>query len=172
MSDYWRPRRFRLFRSFCLLLRKQSILVGAGGKKSGWRLNNLRFRERFFFTGAKLWNPRRIDTPRETDSCCSVRADQPVIRTGPYRVVRHPSYTAGIMMYIGIGLALGNWVSLVLLTISTVVAYCCRVVSRGAGACPHNWRAILSVHERAKALHSVHCVGMSGHGGDLSLTPR
>ncbi len=56
------------------------------------------------------------------------RADQPVIRTGPYRVVRHPSYAAGIMMYIGIGLALGNWVSLVLLTISTVVAYCYRVV--------------------------------------------
>ena len=56
------------------------------------------------------------------------RADQPVIRTGPYSVVRHPSYTAGIMMYIGIGLALGNWISLVLLTISTVVAYCYRVV--------------------------------------------
>lgn len=55
------------------------------------------------------------------------RVDQPVIRTGPYSVVRHPSYTAGIMMYIGIGLALGNWVSLALLTISTIVAYCYRV---------------------------------------------
>ena len=55
------------------------------------------------------------------------RADQPVIRTGPYSLVRHPSYTAGIMMYIGIGLALGNWVSLALLTISTIVAYCYRV---------------------------------------------
>ncbi|MEO8580929.1 MAG: isoprenylcysteine carboxylmethyltransferase family protein [Gemmatimonadales bacterium] len=55
------------------------------------------------------------------------RADQPVIRTGPYSLVRHPSYTAGITMYIGVGLALGNWVSLALLTISTIVAYCYRV---------------------------------------------
>ena len=53
--------------------------------------------------------------------------DQPIINTGPYRLVRHPSYTAGMMMYIGIGLALGNWVSLVLLTVATAAAYGYRV---------------------------------------------
>jgi protein-S-isoprenylcysteine O-methyltransferase Ste14 len=55
------------------------------------------------------------------------RADQPVIRTGPYRLVRHPSYTAGMMMNIGIGLALGSWVTFVLLTISTIATYMYRV---------------------------------------------
>ena len=55
------------------------------------------------------------------------RADQPVIRSGPYRFVRHPSYTAAMMMFIGIGLALGNWVSLVLVTIATIAAYGYRV---------------------------------------------
>lgn len=55
------------------------------------------------------------------------RADQPVIRTGPYRLVRHPSYTAGMMMNIGIGLALGSWVSSVLLTIATIATYMFRV---------------------------------------------
>ena len=55
------------------------------------------------------------------------RADQPVIRSGPYRFVRHPSYTAAMMMFIGIGLALGSWVSLVLVTIATIAAYCYRV---------------------------------------------
>jgi protein-S-isoprenylcysteine O-methyltransferase Ste14 len=55
------------------------------------------------------------------------RADQPVIRSGPYRLVRHPSYTAGMMMFAGIGLALGNWVSLALLVIGTVATYAYRV---------------------------------------------
>jgi len=55
------------------------------------------------------------------------RADQPVIRTGPYRFVRHPSYTAGIMMFTGIGLALGSWLSFLLITIASIATYWYRV---------------------------------------------
>jgi len=55
------------------------------------------------------------------------KADQPVIRSGPYRLVRHPSYTAAMMMFIGVGLALGNWLSLLLLTIAAIAAYSYRV---------------------------------------------
>ena len=55
------------------------------------------------------------------------RADQPVIRTGPYRLVRHPSYTAGMMMNIGVGVALGSWLSFAILTIGTIVTYLYRV---------------------------------------------
>ena len=53
--------------------------------------------------------------------------DQPVIRSGPYRWVRHPSYTGGMMMMIGLGLTLGSWVSVALLTIATITAYGYRV---------------------------------------------
>lgn len=56
-----------------------------------------------------------------------VRAGQPVIGTGPYKLVRHPSYTAGMMMFIGIGLALGSWVSLVLLAAGSIATYLYRV---------------------------------------------
>ena len=55
------------------------------------------------------------------------RADQPVIRTGPYRFVRHPSYTAGIMMFTGIGLGLGSWFSFLLITIASIATYWYRV---------------------------------------------
>lgn len=55
------------------------------------------------------------------------RPDQPVITSGPYRLVRHPSYTAGMMMFIGIGLALGSWFSFALLTIATIATYSYRV---------------------------------------------
>jgi len=55
------------------------------------------------------------------------RTDQPVIRTGPYRLVRHPSYTAGTMMAMGVGFSLGNWASLLVVTICTIAAYGYRV---------------------------------------------
>lgn len=56
------------------------------------------------------------------------RAEQPVIRTGPYSIVRHPSYTAAMMMFIGMGLALGSWFSLGLITVATFAGYGYRVV--------------------------------------------
>lgn len=56
-----------------------------------------------------------------------VRSDQPVIRTGPYALVRHPSYTGGIMMHTGMGLALCSWLSLALLTLTALATYIHRV---------------------------------------------
>ncbi len=55
------------------------------------------------------------------------RVGQPVIQTGPYRWVRHPSYTAGMLMFLGIGLALTSWISIALLLAGTVVGYLYRV---------------------------------------------
>jgi protein-S-isoprenylcysteine O-methyltransferase Ste14 len=39
-----------------------------------------------------------------------VSADQPVVDRGPYRVLRHPSYTGLLLAFVGCGLMLGNWV--------------------------------------------------------------
>ncbi len=55
------------------------------------------------------------------------RPGQPVIRTGPYDLVRHPSYTAGMLMYVGIGIALSSWLSLAVLTLAGVSTYAFRV---------------------------------------------
>jgi protein-S-isoprenylcysteine O-methyltransferase Ste14 len=35
--------------------------------------------------------------------------DQKVISTGPYAVVRHPMYTAGLLMLLGVPVSLGSW---------------------------------------------------------------
>jgi len=40
-------------------------------------------------------------------------ADQPVVDRGPYRILRHPSYTGLLLVFAGLGLMLGNWVSAV-----------------------------------------------------------
>lgn len=55
------------------------------------------------------------------------RADQEVVRRGAYRVLRHPSYTAGILLNIGLGFALGSWLSVLLLGGATTAAYLYRM---------------------------------------------
>ena len=54
-----------------------------------------------------------------------VRPDQVVVDRGAYHYVRHPSYTAGALLFLGIGLALANWIGLVVLmgTVSVVYGY-------------------------------------------------
>jgi len=56
-----------------------------------------------------------------------VQSDHVVIDRGAYRWVRHPSYTAGILMFAGIGVALGNWISIAVLTLMPIAAYSYRV---------------------------------------------
>ncbi len=41
-----------------------------------------------------------------------VQSGQTVVEDGPYRWVRHPSYTGLILTFVGFGLALGNWAAL------------------------------------------------------------
>ncbi len=43
-------------------------------------------------------------------------SDQPVIVDGPYRVIRHPSYAGLLLIFMAVGLFMGNWLSLVCLT--------------------------------------------------------
>ena len=42
---------------------------------------------------------------------------QPVIQTGPYRWVRHPSYTGVLLVLYGMALTLGNWLSLLFILV-------------------------------------------------------
>jgi protein-S-isoprenylcysteine O-methyltransferase Ste14 len=55
------------------------------------------------------------------------RPDQEVVSRGAYRVLRHPSYTAGIMLNAGIGIALGSWASAALYTVASVAVYVYRM---------------------------------------------
>jgi len=57
----------------------------------------------------------------------AVHTDQPVIEAGPYRYIRHPSYTGALITIIGFGLALGNWAGLIALVGCLAVAYAYRI---------------------------------------------
>jgi protein-S-isoprenylcysteine O-methyltransferase Ste14 len=56
-----------------------------------------------------------------------VAKDQTIVQDGLYRRVRHPSYTAAFLMFIGIGLALGSWISLAILFLAHCYLYGRRV---------------------------------------------
>ncbi|WP_435145869.1 methyltransferase family protein [Halobaculum sp. P14] len=51
----------------------------------------------------------------------TVSASQGVVDSGPYAVVRHPTYTAGVLLYVGLSLALGTWPG-VAVTVPAVLA--------------------------------------------------
>jgi protein-S-isoprenylcysteine O-methyltransferase Ste14 len=53
--------------------------------------------------------------------------DQPVITSGPYRFVRHPSYAAVLLMVMGVGLFLGSWWSFAWLTASVFCGFLFRI---------------------------------------------
>jgi protein-S-isoprenylcysteine O-methyltransferase Ste14 len=42
-----------------------------------------------------------------------VAPDQGIVSSGPYRWVRHPSYTGLLLIVAGLGLVAGNWLALV-----------------------------------------------------------
>jgi protein-S-isoprenylcysteine O-methyltransferase Ste14 len=56
-----------------------------------------------------------------------VSADQPVIAAGPYRIVRHPSYTALLLYALGSGVVEGNWLGLGAITLFTLLALVYRI---------------------------------------------
>ena len=56
-----------------------------------------------------------------------VSADQPVIESGPYRTIRHPSYTGLGLLFLGTALALGNWVALGLMAAACLFAGAYRI---------------------------------------------
>ena len=54
-------------------------------------------------------------------------ADQQVVTRGAYSLLRHPSYTAAILLNAGIGLALGSWVSVFTLVVVSLLVYGYRI---------------------------------------------
>jgi protein-S-isoprenylcysteine O-methyltransferase Ste14 len=62
----------------------------------------------------------------------AVQAAHPVIRAGPYRFVRHPSYTGLLLAFAGFGFYLADWFSLVMLLVPNAAAVMNRIVKEEA----------------------------------------
>jgi protein-S-isoprenylcysteine O-methyltransferase len=54
--------------------------------------------------------------------------DHELVARGPYRVLRHPSYAGDLLTVSGIGLAMGNWLSLAVIFACVFLAYALRIL--------------------------------------------
>jgi len=57
----------------------------------------------------------------------ATQGGQVLIESGPYRYVRHPSYSGALVTLLGFGLALGNWAALVAAVSCLSAAYAYRI---------------------------------------------
>jgi protein-S-isoprenylcysteine O-methyltransferase Ste14 len=57
----------------------------------------------------------------------AVGPDQRVIDVGPYRYIRHPSYSGALLVLLGLGLTLTNWASLAVLAACNLIGFAYRV---------------------------------------------
>jgi protein-S-isoprenylcysteine O-methyltransferase Ste14 len=57
----------------------------------------------------------------------SVQKGQSIIREGPYRFIRHPSYTGALLTLTGIGLAIQSWGALLVLIVIFCIVYGYRI---------------------------------------------
>lgn len=71
---------------------------------------------------AGMWTLRKFFSAN-----VAVQSDHRLVIAGPYRFVRHPGYFGGWLSFVGLGLALGNWIALLALAAATVPAFLYRI---------------------------------------------
>lgn len=57
----------------------------------------------------------------------TIRQGHQLKKDGLYKYFRHPSYFASLLSFIGFGISLNNWLSLIVITVAIIVAFSMRV---------------------------------------------
>jgi hypothetical protein len=57
----------------------------------------------------------------------AIAADHQLVETGPYRFVRHPSYTGALLAFIGFAIVLRNWASVLVISLPIAFAFLYRI---------------------------------------------
>jgi protein-S-isoprenylcysteine O-methyltransferase Ste14 len=80
-----------------------------------------------------------------------VHPAQTVVERGPYRWVRHPSYSGLLMFFVGLGLALSNWLSVIVLAVLPAAGLLVRIRSEERAllaALGDDYRRYAATHRR------------------------
>ncbi|KQS90119.1 isoprenylcysteine carboxylmethyltransferase family protein [Chryseobacterium sp. Leaf394] len=57
----------------------------------------------------------------------SIRQDHKIKQDGIYQILRHPSYSFALLTFLGLGLYLNNWISLIIVFIPVCIAFRYRI---------------------------------------------
>jgi protein-S-isoprenylcysteine O-methyltransferase Ste14 len=58
----------------------------------------------------------------------TVQSGQKIIKNGPYKYIRHPSYTGSMLILFGFGFSLGNWIGLAIILIIALISFYSRAI--------------------------------------------
>ena len=53
----------------------------------------------------------------------TIEKDHELVERGPFRAVRHPSYTGVLLAFVGLALSLGNWAALLVILVPIGAAF-------------------------------------------------
>lgn len=56
-----------------------------------------------------------------------IQPDHQLVQTGPYRRLRHPSYSGALLCFYGLGVALCDWASLLVIAVAVTAAFVRRI---------------------------------------------
>ena len=57
----------------------------------------------------------------------AIASDHRLIENGPYRILRHPSYTGVLLELLGFALCIGNWLALIAMVVPILIAFGWRI---------------------------------------------
>jgi protein-S-isoprenylcysteine O-methyltransferase len=57
----------------------------------------------------------------------SIAKDHQLVQSGPYRFIRHPSYTGALLAFLGIAVSMGNWASAIIILVPIFAAFVYRM---------------------------------------------
>jgi len=57
----------------------------------------------------------------------TIRDNHKIKQDGLYRIIRHPSYTGMLLSFIGLGISINNWISLLTISILVTIAMLYRI---------------------------------------------
>jgi protein-S-isoprenylcysteine O-methyltransferase Ste14 len=80
-----------------------------------------------------------------------IHPNQTVVDRGPYRWVRHPAYSGLVLFFVGVGLAVSNWASLLVLALVPTLGLLVRIHSEERallGGLGEDYRRYAATHRR------------------------
>jgi hypothetical protein len=87
------------------------------------RVGNSRIAE----AGLDFESQSRAALGRYFTAVIKVSPDQPVVRNGPYHLLRHPSYAGGLLAEVGIAVTAANWVTVAVFVMAWVAIIAWRI---------------------------------------------
>lgn len=85
---------------------------------------------------------------RYFSSTVQIATDQPVIDIGWYRRIRHPAYTGGWLIAVGVGLSLDTWVGTLIIGLGLLALYYQRICVEEQALVQHLGSAYASYRQR------------------------